>query len=385
MSSSFQLPTKYRNWALTLVGAGILSTVLGFIFSPTNVWISLHIGAIYFLSAALFGSFIIAVAEVSSAAWLAPYKSVAECMTSFLVPGGVLLIVSSLGGAHTLFEWTHAEAALHHPVLAEKQAYLNIPFFLTRLIVFVGLWVWLSQKLIKASRNQSPNRVKWAVIFLVVFAFTFSFASFDWIMSIEPHWYSTIFALYCFSGFFVAGVSCLTIAVFVLDKRGFLSGVINENHYHDLGKFLFGFSTFWAYIWLSQYLLIWYTNIPEETTYYLLRTHNDWDWLFYFNLVLNWIIPFFVLMPRAMKRNREVLLRVGICLLIGRWLDLFVLIAPKVFESSKVTGPSIGWVEVGIGLGFGGFFVLVCAAALAKHRHIPKEDVYFEEGLHLTQ
>lgn len=369
-----------------MVGAGVLSTVLGFFLAPTNVWISLHIGAIYFLSAALFGGFILAVAETSSAAWLSPYKSVAESMASFLIPAGALLLFTTAGGANTLYEWTewaHAGNLSQHT--AEKHAYLNLPFFLARLVLVVVLWVWLSRQLIRSSRTQSAARAKWAVIFLITFAFSFSIASFDWIMSIEPHWYSTIFALYCFAGFFVAGVSCLTLAVIGLDKLGILSGIMNENHYHDLGKLLFGFSTFWAYIWFSQYVLIWYTNIPEETTYYLLRTQNDWDWLFYLNVVLNWVVPFFFLLPRGMKRNREVIQRVVICLLVGRWLDLFLLVAPRVFERAKVTGPSIGWIEVGIGLGLGGMFILAWARSLAKHRLLAKEDVYFEEGLHLTQ
>ena len=377
MNKTFSLPEKYRNWTLALMAIGLVTPILGFVVSPTNVWISLHVSCLFFLTASLFGGFILAVAEVSGGAWLSPYKSVAEAMTAFLIPGGVLLLLCFLGGGHTIFEWTHAPS--HH------QAYLNSTFFTLRLLFFISLWVFLSRKLISVTRKQENTRGKWAVAFLIVFAFTFSFSSFDWIMSIEPHWVSTIFAIYCFSGFFVAGMAVLTIAVVTLDHYGQLSSGINENHYHDLGKFLFGFSTFWAYIWLSQFLLIWYTNIPEETAYYFLRLENDWDWLFYTNLVLNWVIPFFVLLPRGAKRSREVLLRVAVVLLVGRWLDLFLMVAPKVFQESKILGPTIGWIEIGTALGMGGFYVWVCGISLGKTRMIPKEDTYFEEGLHLTQ
>lgn len=377
MKSTFLLPEKYRNWTWVLMVIGLLAIAGGFATAPTDVWISLHVSCLFFLTASLFGGFILAVAEVSGGAWLSPYKSVAEAMTAFLIPGGVLLLITFLGGGHTLFQWTQVPA--HH------QAYLNTPFFIARLLFFISLWVVLSQKLISVSRKQLDTRGKWAVAFLIVFAFTFSFSSFDWIMSIESHWVSTIFAVYCFTGFFVAGMAVLTIAVVTLDHYGQLSSGINENHYHDLGKFLFGFSTFWAYIWLSQFLLIWYTNIPEETVYYSLRLENDWDWLFYFNLVLNWIIPFFVLLPRGAKRSREVLLRVAVVLLVGRWLDLFIMVAPKIFQESKVLGPSIGWIEVGTALGMGGLFVWICGIYLGKNRMIPIEDTYFEEGLHLTQ
>jgi len=310
---------------------------------------------------------------------------VAEAMSSFLVPSGVLLLLVFLGGGHTLYEWSHSAPGAHHGALAAKQAYLNVPFFVVRLIGFILLWAVLSRKVVRSSRGGQAPSVKWSIIFLIVFAFTYSFASFDWLMSIEPHWYSTVYALYTFSGFFVAGFAVLTIAVVKLDEFGYLPGLINENHYHDLGKFLFGFSTFWAYLWFSQYMLIWYANIPEETGYYLLRTHNDWDWLFYFNLLINWVIPFFVLLPRSMKRSRDVLLRVGILLLIGRWLDLYLLVAPNVYHGAGITTPTISWIEVGVAVGTGGLFVLVCAAALAKHRLVAKDDPFFEEGVHLTQ
>lgn len=385
MTRHFCLPTRYRNLAWYMVGAGAIATAAGFAVSPTNVWISLYVSALYFLWAALFGAFILAVATVSGAAWLTPYKVVAEAMTSFLIPGGIILVAVFFGGGNTLFEWTHAEAVAHHPALLEKQPYLNAPFFLFRMLSFIGIWTALSWQLVRMSRREQNYQARWSVLFLIAFAFTFSFASFDWLMTIEPHWYSTIYALYSFAGFFVAGFAILTIAVIGLDKFGFFNGVITENHYHDLGKFLFGFSTFWAYLWISQYLLIWYTNLPEETAYYTLRTQNDWDWLFYFNVLLNWVIPFFVLLPRQTKRNREVLLRVSIVLLVGRWFDLFLLVAPNVFHLSGIRGPSIGWIEVGGGLGLGGLFVLICASALGRHRLIPKSDPYFEEGAHLVQ
>lgn len=362
---------------MVLMLVGVIAASGGFIVAPTNVWISLHVCGLYFLTASLFGSFILAVAEVSGAAWLAPYKAVAEAMTAFILPGGILLLATFLGGGRILFEWTHEHT--------HNGAYLNSSFFIFRMAVFIGLWTILSRKLIAVTRTQQSNRGKWAVAFLIIFAFTFSFSSFDWVMSIEPHWVSTIFAIYCFSGFFVAGTAVLTIAVITLDKYNQLSNIITENHYHDLGKLLFGFSTFWAYIWISQYLLIWYTNMPEESVYFSLRTHNDWDWLFYFNLLLNWLIPFFILMPRSSKRNREVLLRVAVVILIGRWFDLFLMVAPKVFQNQKILIPSISWIELGIGLGVGGLFIWICGRALGKARLIAKEDLYFEEGIHLIQ
>lgn len=392
-ASSFALPEKYRTGTLLMVALGLLCASLGFWFSPVNTWLSLYLAAFYFLTASLFGPFILAVANVSGAAWLVPYKSIAESMGHFVLPGGIFFASVALGGASTLFEWTHPAGHGSGHGLGDKTLFLNLPFFVGRMFFYIVSWWLLSRKVISLSRDRSTTeslsgvnrQVKWSVIFLIAFALTFSFASFDWVMALEPHFFSTIFGIYSFAGFFVAGLAVLTLSVVLLDKFGYLGGVVNENHYHDLGKLIFGFSTFWAYIWLSQFLLIWYTNIPEESVYYLLRTTHDWDWLFYFSLFLNWVVPFFFLLPRNMKRSPDVLVRVSIVLLIGRWFDLFILMAPKVFENTKIVGPSIGWIEVGTALGVAGAFILVSAKALSGHRLIAKEDAFFEEGVHLTQ
>ena len=218
---------------------------------------------------------------------------------------------------------------------------------------------------------------------LIVFGLTYSIASFDWIMSLEPHWFSTIFAMYTFSGLFVNGVAFICLILILLKEQGYFP-MVNENHFHDLGKWLFGFTTFWAYIWFSQYLLIWYSNIPEETMYYIIREKGGWDWLFYFNLIINWLIPFFALMTRNSKRSPFILKRVCILLLVGHWLDIYVMVTPNVFKHAGLSA-SIGLVEIGAALGYAGLFVLVFGKTLSKNLLYPKKDPCFEEGVHLHQ
>jgi len=164
----------------------------------------------------------------------------------------------------------------------------------------------------------------------MVFSVTFTLASVDWIMSLEPMWSSTIFGVYNFAGLFESGLAAIILAALWLERQGPLRGVLTEEHLHDLGKLLFAFSTFWAYIWFSQYMLIWYTNIPEETTYFLRRLHGVWLALFLANVVLNWVVPFAVLLRRDAKRMRRVLGLVAAVVLVGRLLDLYLMIFPSV-------------------------------------------------------
>ena len=219
-----------------------------------------------------------------------------------------------------------------------------------------------------------------SAIFLIVFALTFSFGSFDWIMSLEPHWYSTIFAIYNFSGTLVNGLVVVTLVAILLYEKGMFAQ-LRDDHVHDLAKLIFAFVFFWAYIWYSQFVLIWYGNIPEETVYYLHRMKHDWDWLFYANFAINFIIPFFILLPRGVKRNRDMVKRVCVLLLVGRWLDLYLMIVPGVLHDHA----NIGFLELFVALGFAGVFILLLKRQLSKGPMIPVKSPFLEDSLHYHQ
>jgi hypothetical protein len=231
---------------------------------------------------------------------------------------------------------------------------------------------------VKTSRAQdidgdvahSYRNAKLSAIFMIALALTFLGATFDWLMSVQPEWYSTIFGWYNFAGSFVSGLAAMTVIVIVLRRAGAFRGLITEHHLHDLGKYCFAFSTFWAYLWLSQYILIWYSNIPEETSFYARQMSGGWLSLFLLNLALNWIIPFLTLMPRAAKRSEGVLLKVCAVLLVGHWLDLYLIVLPT---KSGATPPFGIW-EAGIFIGALALFFLWVFRSLGRAELVPLKD-----------
>ena len=212
--------------------------------------------------------------------------------------------------------------------------------------------------------------------FLVFFAVTSSTMAWDWVMSIDPHWFSTLFGWYVFSGMFVTGLTMITLISIHLKRNGYFQH-INENHLHDLGKFMFGVSVFWAYLWTSQFLLIWYANIPEEVTYFQDRWEN-YKVLWVTNLVINFIFPFLVLMSRDAKRNMAYLVVAGVAILCGHWLDVYLMIMPGTVKANY----GIGLLEIGMFAGFAGLFGYVTLNALTKAALVPKNHPFVEEASH---
>jgi hypothetical protein len=375
------LPARWAHLGHSLVALGALTVAAGLYFSPARTWSSVLVGNFYLLSLALGGALFISTQYLSGASWWVVLRRVAEAMMAGL-PAVALLLLALFFGRHALYPWAHAEADDHGP--AGKDLYLEPAFLFARMAIVLAAWVLLARALRRASLAQDEDPgpahhrrlVRYSALFVVVFALSFSLASVDWLMSLDPHWYSTIFAVYLFAGLLVAGLSALTLIAILLRELGPLRGVVSDGHLHDLGKLLFAFSTFWAYIWVSQYLLIWYSNLPEEVTHYLRRTSGPWLPLFLVNLVLNWVVPFLVLLPRATKRRADVLGGVCLLLLLGRWLDLYLLVMPE-----TVGSPRLGPVEVLVPLGYAGLFFVLTARALAQAPLVPRHDPHLADSL----
>ncbi len=384
---AFKMKPRYNYIAGALMALGLITIAVAFYVDPVRAWANLLIDNFLFMSLGLAGVLIIALVNVAKGRWAGVLKRVPEAMMSCLPYAFILMLPLGLG-LHSIYHWTHADVVANDTLLQHKAPYLNATFFMIRMVIFFAIWIFFAKFMRKHSLRQDNDAdmvhykrsYKGSAAFIVVFAVTFSFASYDWLMSVEPHWFSTIFSLYTFSSLFLHGIAALTLIVTLLYERNYLVGYVNENHLHDLGKLLFAFSTFWAYIWISQYLLIWYSNIPEETTYFVLRKDEDWNWLFWLNLGINWVVPFLVLMPRAAKRNAALLKRVSITLLIGYWLDLFLRVAPNVLLERK-----IGLIEIFMALGFVGLFFWVTGRALGKAPLIARNDPYLQESLNLHQ
>lgn len=386
MNAPFRMETRHRNIAIGLMALGASALAWGFFRDPNRAWINVLLNNVYLLSLGLAALLFISFGYLTGASWWVGLRRVPEAMLA-AIPVAAILMISLYFGRESLYHWSDHAAMAHDALLAKKEAWLNTPSFFIRMAIFLGLWILFSIAVRKTSLKQDrvsglePHRrlIRLSAAFVPVFAVTFSLASFDWIMSLEPHWFSTIFAVYTFSTVFLHGIAVITLVVILLKERGHLQEV-NENHLHDLAKLLLAFSTFWVCMWVNQYMLIWYSNIPEEAAYYVVRTDGDWYWLFVLNVVVNWGIPFVILLVRRAKRSAGVLKRVSILLLFGFWLDLYLLIAPGVLKTR-----AIGPLEVLVALGYGALFFYVVGKALGRAPLVPKNDPFLTESLHHHQ
>ncbi|MEK6608674.1 MAG: hypothetical protein AABZ30_13525 [Myxococcota bacterium] len=369
---------------LGLVAAlALVIWAVGTAFAPGVGWASYLTAMFYFLSLALGGAVFLALHSVANAGWHVAIKRPAEAMAAY-VPVGAVGMLLVLVGVRDLYHWADPHAA-HDPLLQAKHAFLNVPAFAARMAIVLAIWSLLVWRLRRNSVLQDADgslahtraNVALSAIFLLVFAWTFSLASVDWLMSLEPHWFSTIFGFYNLSGVLLGGVATLAVLVILLRNMDLLPEAA-PGHLHDLGKLTFGFSTFWAYLWISQYLLVWYSNIPEETAYFVARAHGGWSLLFWLNLALNWIVPFFLLMPRAGKRHEVNLLWACGFTLAGRWLDVYLMVAP----SAQPSHIGIGLTDVAATVGVGALFLLAVDRALGGAPLVARRDPYLVESLH---
>ncbi len=375
-----ELSPEHTRLLRTLLIVGAVTAVLGVWQAPTRTWANLLLVSYYLLGTALAGLVFIALQYVSGAGWSAALRRVPEAMTSVL-PYGVAGIILVLLFRSTIYPWVHGA----HDATGFRRAWLNFPFFAGRSLVYAGVWLLFTWLIIHSSRRQDHDadlahtrrNVRYSAAFLVLFAITFWLASFDWIMSLEPRWASTIFGIYNFAGLFSSGLAAIIVLAIVLQRFGPLDGVLSSAHLHDLGKLLFAFSTFWMYIWFSQFMLIWYANIPQEAVYYVRRMQGAWMPLFLLNMVLNWAIPFLVLLPAKAKKNLGVLLKVAVTVLLGRWLDLYLMVLPPLGG----TRPEISAWEIGPAMGMVGLFGLVFFNGMRKASVVPVNDPYLAESL----
>lgn len=387
--------SKTRNICFVLIAIGVISIVGGFIADSHRVWPSLLLNSFFFMAISLGALFFMAVQYAAEAGWSAVVKRPMEAVASYLPVGAAFMaIVTILSALHFnhIYHWADPEvtdASLNHghhydEIIAGKSSFLNAPFFIIRTLVYLGGWILFLRAFMKKSQMEEQNLdiTNWkssqslAAWFLVFFAVTSSTSAWDWIMSIDTHWFSTLFGWYTFAGFFVSALTMITLVTLHLKNQGLLPEV-NDNHIHDLGKFMFAFSIFWTYLWTSQYLLIWYSNIPEEVTYYMDRFKN-YKFIFILNLFLNFFFPFLVLMKRGNKRKFNLLFFVGIVILIGHWSDNFVMIMPGTMKEHW----HLDWIEIGTMLGFLGLFLFVVLRKLASRPISNTNHVFYQESVH---
>lgn len=376
----FRLSPRLGSFLRAVAVFGVAAAVTGVLLSPARAWAGLLLAGYLLTCLGLAGIFFVASQQAAGAAWSVAFRRVPEAMAGSLPYGAAVLAAVFLLGS-SVYAWRHEAEHL----TGFKGAWLDLPFFLARAALYLLLWYLLTRAILGSSRQYDHSRdpsearrgVRLSVVFLVVFAVTFWLASFDWVMSLEPHWYSTIFGIYNFAGMFSAGIAAMILLVLWL-RRGPLVDFVTSEHLHDLGKYLFAFCTFWMYIWFSQYMLIWYANIPEETAYFVHRQSGLWMPIFLLNVFLNWVVPFVVLLPKWTKRDPAILGKVAVVVLAGRLVDLYLMIYPPV----SGTAPTLGLWEIGPVVAAGAVFVLAFAHSFRTRLPVPLADPRLAESLH---
>ncbi len=392
-SEQFEFSGKAKTYSLIAIVIGILAIAFGVLTNHTErTFANLLLMGYYFTCVCAAGTFFLALQFVAQAGWSAGLLRIPQAFAKILPIASLILIIIIAAGlfSHNLYHHWNEEGITdpnnpnYDALIAGKAGYLNIPFFLTRLVIFLGIYSIFAQIFVKLSRNEDlqgglasyKKSIKFSAIFLVIFGFTTPIWAFDTIMSLEAHWFSTMFGWYNFAAMWVSGMATIGLTVILLKKNGYL-GWINENHLHDIGKFVFAFSIFWTYVWFAQFLLIYYANIPEETTYFTRRFEEDYKPWFWLNIVLNFLAPFLLLMTRDAKRRMNYLMVVCIVVILGHWLDYYMMIMPGTVNEER----GFGIIEIGVFIGFAGLFSFLMLNALSKVSLAPKNHPFLEESV----
>ncbi len=362
----------------------------------------LWLNNVFFAGISLIGVFFVAFNYVAWAGWSAGIKRIPEAFGAYLPIAAVITIGLFLAFNHDLFHWTHhnlyekflADGVTENPefdyVLDGKKGYLNFPFFLVRTVVYFVLWIgfwkvlrnFSIQEDLTGDEKYHHKSIVWSAAFLVVFGITESMAAWDWLMSTDPHFFSTMYGWYVFASWFVSGLALITLIVVTLKENGYLA-FINENHLHDLGKFVFAFSVFWTYVWFEQFMLIYYANIPEEVGYFVQRLKTDaYTPIFFLTLFINFVFPFLSLMTRNAKRQGIILKVVCIGIICGHWLDFYMMITPPILNQDGGLDLKFLFVEVGMTMMFASVFLFTILNALSKVGLVAKNHPMLGESEH---
>ncbi len=355
-------------------------------WSLENFYLSFYVWWVFFVSLALGALFFVLIHFATKAAWSVTLRRIAENV-SLTMPVLFLLGIVCYLGRHEIFEHWLSPESFADPVLQQKRWYLNGPFFVSRSLVYLTIFSVAAVLFARRSFKQDAiggikithQLEKWSYSFLILCGFSTTFAAFDWIMSLNPHWYSTIFGLYFFAGAYVAFMSFLSVMIFIFRSNNpKLARIFNLEHVHDLGKQVFGYSCFWAYAAFAQYLLIWYGNLPEETMWYAVRQSQGWSAIWTLLCLGHFVVPFLFLMSRLAKRTPVLVCAVGLWVLAMHYIDIYWLIIPN-FSAS---GPLFSLMDVAVFALFSALFLAIFVPLTKKRSLYPSSDPRLEESLH---
>ena len=350
-------------------------------------WTAIYVASIFVLLVSVGIMTFHAINYAAAAGWSPVLFRVMEGLSAYVLPGSILFLIIlflSVFGFNHLFIWADPKIVAEDVIIQGKVGYLNVPFFVIRALVYLAGWNWYriyarKQSLLLDATGDlvyHKKMFKASAMFLVFFIVTESMASWDWIMSIDTHWYSTLFGWYVFASFFVTGITVIAFTTLYLKSKGYLE-YVNTSHIHDLAKFMFGLSIFWTYLWFSQFMLQWYSNIPEEVTYFIFRI-QEYNLPFFGMLLLNFALPLVLLINSDFKRLSWIVVMAGVCIIIGHYIDFFVMIAPGTVGGSWF----IGIPEIASLMFFIGLFIYVAFSTIAKAPLMVEKNPLIEESKH---
>jgi hypothetical protein len=395
----FEIPGRYKQWSLGLIGVGVLSLIIGFIAygthdQGTRFWAALLQNSVYFLLIVNAAMFFFCATTLAWGGFQMTFRRVTEAISASVIPIGaitfIILMCIVFGGKDTIYEWLNKDLVSHDEVLKGKSGFLSRGFFTTWSILTIGLWILLGMKMRNLSRsidNTPLNKEEgkkfmftntvWSAIYIVWFALTVaSVTPWLWLMSIDAHWFSTMYSWYTFASTFVSGIALMTLFVIYLKNRGYLE-YVNQEHLHDLGKFQFAFSIFWTYLWFAQFMLTWYANISEETIYFKPRFEGAYTGIFYLNLIINFLAPLLIFMSRSSKRNYATVTFMSILLIFGHWLDFYQMVFPHHWPDHV----PMNLFDFGVALGFVGLIMWQTGRVLSKYPLLAKNHPFLKESI----
>jgi hypothetical protein len=360
-------------------------------------WGSLLQNSVYFLLVVNAAMFFICATTLAWGGWQMAFRRVSEavsaCVPVMGVIAGAILLALVLGDKHVIYHWLHPG---HDEVLAHKSGFLNKGFFIIWTIITIAGWSFLGWKIRHHSRSIDNKKLTieegkkyiwrstvWSAVYIVLFSLTvMSSIPWLWLMSIDAHWYSTMYSWYTFASTFVAGVALITLFVTFLKNNRYLE-FVNDEHIHDLGKFMFAFSIFWTYLWFSQFMLIWYANIPEETIYFKPRAEGPYSGIFWMMFIINFLAPLLILMRRGAKRNYSTVVFMSLLIIFGHWLDFFQMVFPAPLKDAATGATYVPLIvfDFGVALGFVGLILFLTGRALTKAPLLAKNHPFIKESI----
>lgn len=390
---NFTMPKKLNTVFLGMIAFGVLSFIIGFLLDPARAWAALLALTFFMISLALAGGFFAALQYVTMSKWSVVIRRVPEVVAPALLPLVGVLLIGVFLGIHHLYHWSHADAVATDAMLQYKSNWLNAPWFIGRVVIYLVLWYILGRAIrsvsLKQDESKDPKKTKTLIVlstaYLLVFAYSFILASMDLIMSLEPHWYTTMFPIYAFSNMMYLGVGALVIVIYHIKGNHGLQEV-NGEHIHDLGKFQFMFTVFWAYIAFSMHMLIWYANLPEETIYLEKRVEEPgWMWFTIFLWVFHFVVPFFWQLSAKLKKDIHRLVKVSWLVVFMGFVDIVWMTYGGLQESNLHGAFPFGLLEIGAFIGGMGAYLLLVLNAFSKVNQMPLGDPQLQDSLHFHQ